>query len=171
MNKFNTLLAACLAAFTLAPMVASAADISIYKPWARASSKMAKSAAAFMTIHNGGDRADKLIAVESAIANRTEVHESYMEKNIMMMRHVPGIGIPADGDVTLKPGNFHVMFMGLNKPLVVGTSFPLTLVFDKAGKITIDVHVVKAGAMKAMGDMGGMGGMGGMDHSKMKHGH
>ena len=165
MNKLNTFLAAMIEVYAFSPISANAGDIMVMEPWARASSKMAKSAAAFLVIHNNGKQADTLIAAESDMSKRTEVHESYMEKDIMMMRHVDTVVIPAGGMATLKPGGYHVMFMGLKKPLDMGTTFPLTLVFEKAGKVTVNVKVQKAGAMGAMGSKGSM------DHSKMKHAH
>ena len=78
----------------------------------------------------------------------------------MQMREVTGgVAIPAGGSVTLKPGSYHVMLMGLKKPLVVGQSIPLTLTFAKAGNISVTVPVQAMGATAGNGGMSGMSGM------------
>ncbi len=117
---------------------------------------MAKSGGAFMTIRNKGGDGDRLVAAKTPVSQKTELHRSLMEDGVMKMRAVGAIDVPAGGMAMLKPGGYHVMFMGLQAPLKEGASFPLTLVFEKAGEIEIEVKIGKAGAM------GGM---------KMKHAH
>lgn len=148
---------------------AHADDMMIVKPWARASAGMAHAGAAFMTIKNMSATDDEVIAAKSDIAKKTELHTHKMENGIMKMRQVPNIPVPAHGEAELKPGGYHIMFMGLKAPLKEGQHFALTLEFKNAGekKITVDVL-----SPKSMGDMGGMGNMkmGDMDHSKdMEH--
>ena len=88
----------------------------------------------------------------------------------MRMRHVRSIPVPANGTVTLQPGGHHIMMMGLTKKLKKGEIFPLTLTFENAGKVTVDVKIGHAGAL---GNPAGhlhkkMDGMGHGKH-KMKH--
>ena len=72
----------------------------------------------------------------------------------MQMRELAGgLPIPADGTAVLKPGSYHVMLIGLKKPLKEGETFPLTLTFEKAGKITVDVPVKAMGATQGGGNM------------------
>ncbi len=117
-------------------------------PWSRASA--GRTGGAFMTIRNGGDRGDRLIAAESGVAARVQVHRTVMEDGVMRMRHAEdGVEVPAGGVAELKPGGFHVMLMGLAQPLQEGSSFPVTLTFERAGRVTVDVQVRAAGAMDA----------------------
>jgi copper(I)-binding protein len=125
---------------------ASAADyktgmITVMDPWARGTPR---SAGAFMTIHNMG-AADELVGAKADIAKKTQVHQTVSEDGIMKMKHVHGVPLPAKGMATLKPGSYHVMFMGLHKPLMVGHSFPLTLMFKNAGELKVMVEVRKLG--------------------------
>ena len=86
-----------------------------------------------------------------------------VENGVMKMREVAGgLPIPASGSVVLKPGSYHVMLIGLKKPLTVGEKFPLTLTFEKAGNISVTVPV------QAMGASQDKGGMGKMDKMEMK---
>ena len=145
-------------------------DLSIDHPWARASAGPARNSAAFMTIHNKGD-ADRLVAAAGDVSKRVELHTHLMEGDVMKMRQVEAIDIPAGGMAELKPGSFHVMLIGLNEPLKEGDSFPLTLTFEKAGEVTLEVSVEKITSMGGQGEMGhGQGhgtGQGHMNHGEM----
>ena len=121
--------------------------IQIHDPWARASAGMAAAAGAFMMIYNKGDADDRLIGASTPAAGMTQVHETAVTDSVMTMRHVEAIAIPAGGKVELAPGGLHVMLMKLAAPLKEGTHFPLTLTFEKAGTVQIDVPVMKPGAM------------------------
>ncbi len=138
-----------------------AGDIAVEGVWARASAGMARAGAAFMTIKNSGET-DKLVAAKADVSKRVELHTHLHEDGVMKMRQVENIEA-AKGMTMLKPGGLHVMFMGLNAPFKAGTNFPLTLVFEKAGEIKVDVKVRKAGAMGA-GEMK-------HDMKKMEHKH
>lgn len=128
-------------------------DIEIEHPWARASVGQVKSGGAYMKIENEGNTPDRLIAVSSPVAKKTHLHTMFMENNIMKMRPVDAIDIPANAEIALKPGGFHVMFMGLHAPLMEGETFPLTLRFENAGNITIQVYIDEHGAMESMDGM------------------
>lgn len=115
--------------------------------WSRARPANAAVGGAFMTLHNMEGKADRLVAAESPIADRVEIHNSIMKDGIMSMMRMEELLIPAGETVMLKPGGFHVMLMGLKKPLFKGAEFPVTLNFARAGQITVTVHVKDAGAM------------------------
>ncbi len=127
-----------------------AGDITIENPWARATMSSAKSGAAYLTIKNGGTTLDRLVAARSAIAKKTGVHQSLMVDGMMKMQPVKALDVPPGGMVMLKPGGYHIMFMGLREPLKMGAEFPLTLVFEKSGELEVMVKVMKAGAMGGM---------------------
>ena len=119
------------------------AEISVSDAYARVSTAMSTSGAAFLAIHNSGPEEDRLIGVKSTVAARTELHTHKADANGMMqMLHVPeGFPIPAGGLHLLERGGDHVMFMGLQQRLAHGDTVHLTLVFEKAGEIEIDVPV------------------------------
>ena len=137
--------------------------VTVTKPWARAS--VGKNGAAYFTVANRGKTDVKLVGVTADVARRVELHTHRMDGNIMRMRPLENIVVPAGKSVTLKPGGHHVMLMGLRAPLKEGNAFPLTVVFEKAGKMRISVKIGKIGAA---GPMGGMKHMGGHGDHKMK---
>lgn len=124
-----------------------AGDILVQQPWARASIGAAKAGAAYMTVVNQGTAPDRLVAVESDVAARTELHGHLMEQGVMKMRPVEAIEVAPGEPAVLKPGGLHVMFMGLKAPLVEGARFPLTLVFARAGRIEVEITVMAPTAM------------------------
>jgi copper(I)-binding protein len=98
--------------------------------------------AAYMIIRNTGSEPDKLIAASSDVAKTIELHTVVEEGGVMRMRQVEGgIDIPANGQVELKPGGFHVMLIGLTRDLNAGDSVQLTLTFEKAGQIPVTAQV------------------------------
>ena len=125
--------------------------IEIGHPWSRATPPTAESGGGFLAITNTGTTPDRLIAVKSPAADKVEIHEMKMDGNIMRMREVEkGIEIPPGSTVELKPGGFHVMFMGLRAPFAKDAKVPLTLVFEKAGSIDVDLMVQAMGAQAPM---------------------
>ncbi len=146
------LLAAALAAVVAAPAWAHETKIGklvIEHAYARASAGPAKNGAAYFTVRNEGKADDTLVAAKSSVAKRTELHTHINDNGVMRMRQVEGgIPVPAGDEAVLKPGGYHVMFMGLNGPLFEGETIQVELTFEKAGAITIDVEVedVAAGA-------------------------
>jgi len=122
-------------------------SLEISQPWSRATPPSAQSAGGFLVITNKGTTADRLIAVKSAASDKAEVHEMKMDGNVMRMREVEkGLEIPPGATVELKPGGYHIMFMGLKAPFAKDTKVPATLVFEKAGSIDIDLLVQAMGA-------------------------
>ena len=125
--------------------------IEIGQPWTRATPPTAESGGGYLVLKNTGTTPDRLIAVKSPAADRVEIHEMKMDGNIMRMREVEkGIEIPPGATVELKPGGFHVMFMGLKAPFAKEAKVPLTLVFEKAGSIDVDLMVQAMGAQAPM---------------------
>jgi periplasmic copper chaperone A len=94
--------------------------------------------------------ADRLLAAGSPVAKTVELHSMQMQGDVMQMRQVPAIDIPAGKTVELKPGGLHVMFIGLTQTLTDGATFPLTLRFEKAGEVKVDVKVTTKAAAPAM---------------------
>ena len=142
MTPSKTLFGAiALAVFTA---TASFADgIMIHDAYARSAGKMAKAGAAFFMIKNETYWDDRLIDVKSTAAKKVELHTHVDQGGgVMKMVHVEdGFAIPAGGMHMLKRGGDHVMFMGLNSAWEQGDLLPLTLVFEKAGEIDLDVQV------------------------------
>lgn len=122
-----------------------AGTIVVEQPWARASLGSAKNSAAYLSIRNAGAQPDRLIGVFGEIAAKIEIHRHIDDGGIMRMRRVDGIDIPAGGTARLQPGGFHIMLIGLHRPLNDATSFPLTLKFENAGDIPVTVDVRKIG--------------------------
>jgi periplasmic copper chaperone A len=121
--------------------------LEIGQPWARATPPSAPAGGGFLKITNTGSTSDRLVSASSPAAELVQVHEMKMDGSIMRMREVEkGLEIPAGGSVTLAPGGFHLMMMGLKGPLKQGASVPVTLVFEKAGKIDVELAVEAMGA-------------------------
>lgn len=96
----------------------------------------------FVTIKNNGASDDKLVSVSSPLAGRAEIHEMAMVNDVMKMRKLnDGIVIPAGQTVELKPGGLHFMFFNVSKPFAEGDKVPVTLAFEKAGEVTIELPV------------------------------
>lgn len=99
----------------------------------------------FVTIKNAGSSDDRLVAVESPLAGRSEIHEMAMVDNVMKMRKLgDGIAVPAGKTVELSPGGLHFMFFNVKKPFAEGDMVPATLTFEKAGKVDIMIQVGSA---------------------------
>jgi copper(I)-binding protein len=117
-------------------------DMRIGHPHARATVPGQPSGAVYLSIQNSGKAADKLIAVSSPIAQNASIHTMAMDGNVMKMREVQTIDLGPGAKVAMKPGDgYHVMLIGLKQPLKRDDKFPLTLTFEKAGKVEVQVHV------------------------------
>jgi copper(I)-binding protein len=138
--------------------------VKVVNAWARATPGKAKNGGAYITVMNHGDDDDRLVGAKADVAKRVEIHTHLNENGVMRMRQVDGIDLPAGSSIRMKPGGYHVMFLGLHKPLEKGESFPVTLVFEKAGELETTVTVRSVGAMS--GSM-----KGGMEHRMQGQGH
>ena len=123
--------------------------ISVGHPYARSTGAGQPIGGGFLKLVNGGE-ADRLVSASADVSKSVELHEMKMEGDVMRMRQVDGIALQAGQTVELKPGGYHLMFVGLKAPLKAGDSFPMKLKFEKAGEVTVDVKVEAAGAMDGM---------------------
>lgn len=115
-------------------------QLKIENPYTRSTAPGQKVAGGFMKIENKGV-ADQLISASSPVANEMQLHTMAMDGNVMKMREVKTIDVPANGSVELKPGGLHLMFMDIKAPLKAGDSVPVKLKFQKAGEVEIKVPV------------------------------
>lgn len=100
-------------------------------------------AGGFLTIVNGGAADDRLVSVSSPVADHVEIHEMSMAGDVMKMRQMmDGLPVKAGETVELKPGSFHMMFMGIKKPVVAGDSVTATFTFEKAGAVELSLPVI-----------------------------
>jgi copper(I)-binding protein len=114
--------------------------IDIGHPYARPTNPGQQVGAGYLKLANQG-AADRLMSATSPVAASVEMHTMTMEGDVMKMRQVDGIDVPAGQTVELKPGGFHLMLMGLKAPLRAGDKLALTLKFEKAGEIVVTVNV------------------------------
>jgi copper(I)-binding protein len=131
----------------------TAGPLALSGAWTRAAGQGAQGAG-FLTIRNTGAEADTLVAASSPAAARVELHTSLREGDVMRMRPVENVPVPAGGSVTLAPGGLHMMMMGLTRPLAVGQVVPVTLRFERAGQVTVNMAVQAAGARAPMAMQG-----------------
>ena len=117
-------------------------NIKIKDVWVRPSSEKMASALYF-TIENTGESADTLYRVDSDIAEKVEIHETYTEGEMMGMRKVDFVAIPGKGSFELKPGAHHVMLMKLKKDIKDGNEVKFVLYFKRAGEISITAKAKK----------------------------
>jgi copper(I)-binding protein len=116
-------------------------QIRVEDPWARPVPAVGGNGAVFMRLVNAGNEADQLVGGESPVAGSVEVHKTTMEESVMRMEHIPGLELPAKGEVLLEPGGYHVMLIGVNTSLALGDTLPITLRFEKSGDIQMEVQV------------------------------
>lgn len=149
------LLAALVVGSVAAGCSSGSASIVIADPWVRNSPAVAGAGAAYMRIENSGSAADALVGVSSPAATTAEVHETYVIESappsasdgmggsgeMMGMRPIARLDIPAGGTVELKPGGYHIMLMNLTRELKPGDKIEITLKFEEAGEIKITAEV------------------------------
>lgn len=167
----------CAIALTFAILSPAHADdvklgqITISTPWARATPGRATNGAGYLELRNAG-MTDRLIGASSTVSARTELHAHISEDGIMKMRKLDAVDLPHGGMVRFQPHGNHIMFIGLKAPLKEGETVHLTLSFENAGDVTIDMPVMPVGHRGAMSH--GKKHMKHGDHTKqddgMKHG-
>ena len=165
-NMLHTtaLVSTLAAALASAPAWAQSAAVQVEGAWARASVQGQKGTGAFMRLTAA--QATSLVRAESPAAGVTEVHEMKMEGDVMKMRALPGLDLPAGQAVELKPGGYHLMLMDLKAPLAKGASVPLTLVFQDARGVQSQQQVQLPVATSAPGGQAGPGA-----HAAPAHAH
>ncbi len=133
-----------------------AGDLVITQTWARATPGGAKIGGAYMTIENKGSASDRLLGGAADIAGKVEVHEMATVDGIMKMRPIErGLTIEPGKTVKLAPGGYHLMLFDLKKPLKQGDKVPVTLQFERAGKVDISLDVQGVGAQAPADHMDG----------------
>jgi hypothetical protein len=128
---------------TLAALIFAAfpvmAQVTVKDPWVRATVSAQKATGAFMQITSVQDA--RLVEASSPVAGVVEVHEMVMEKDVMKMRAVKGLDLPAGKTVELKPGGYHVMLMDLKQQMKEGDTVPVTLVVEGKDKKRSTIEV------------------------------
>jgi copper(I)-binding protein len=131
---------------------AKVGNVMIHEPWARPSIGNAPNSAAYMTLEIMGEESDRLVGGSCPVAEKAEVHTHLMEGGVAKMRPVDAVEVSPGSPTVLEPGGLHLMLIGLNQKLEEGATIPLTLVFENAGEVTLEVPIK------------GMAGQGSMDH-------
>jgi copper(I)-binding protein len=122
-------------------------DLELTGAFARATLPNAPVAGGYVTITNKGDEADRLVSAQSPFSPNVQIHEMGVVNDVMEMQHLPeGLEIPAGETVRLAPGGLHMMFLNISEPFVQGETVPVTLVFEKAGTVEIELAVQAFGA-------------------------
>ncbi len=155
MTPFATPLLLAVALMASTVQAQNAAPVAVEGAWARASVQGQRASGAFMRLT--APEATRLVRVESPAAGVAEVHEMKMDGNVMKMRALPGLDLPAGQAVELRPGGYHLMLMDLKAPLVKGASVPLTLVFQDARGVQSQQQVQLPVATSAPGGQAGPG--------------
>ena len=139
MRRFTIATAAFCAAASVVAADAKIGNLSIDDVWARTGQPGQVSAAYFEVKNKGA--ADKIVAAHCDCAKSTELHHVKMTDGAMKMYQVQAMDVPADGELQLKPGSYHIMLIGLNRPLVAGEMLPIKVKFEKAGEVTVNAKV------------------------------
>jgi len=161
MNSFSNIVACVTLATALftAPVQAQevrAGDLVITQAWSRATPGGAKIAGGYLTIENKGTSPDRLVGGSGDVAGKVEIHEMAMNNGVMTMRPLDkGLTIEPGKTVKLAPGGYHLMLMDLKNPLKQGEKVPLTLEFEKAGKVALSLDVQGVGAQAPADHSGG----------------
>ncbi|PPV04832.1 hypothetical protein XBLMG947_3990 [Xanthomonas bromi] len=131
----------------VAPSAPDRPVVQASQAWSRATPPGAVVGGGYLTLRNGADVPDRLVAVESAASARVEIHEMHMEGEVMKMRRLDdGLALPARGTVQLQPSGMHLMFIEPHAPFVVGKPIEATLVFQNAQRVNVQFDVQPMGA-------------------------
>ena len=141
-KRFITILFLLLANMSVAIFAQAedimAGDLMLHDLWMKATIGNKPVTGGYLMIHNHGDSDDRLIGVEAAFAGKSEIHEMNMVDDVMQMRPlIDGLAVQAGEHVMLAPGGYHLMFMQLKEPIAAETSYSVTLIFDKAGRVPV----------------------------------
>jgi len=121
-------------------------DIHVRHPWSRATPPGAKVGVTYMEIRNTGTQPDRLLSAQTGVAQRAEMHVTQRDGDVMKMRQVKAFEIPARERFALRPGGPHLMLVDLAQPLKKGERFTMTLHFERAGELEIEVEVQEIGS-------------------------
>jgi hypothetical protein len=133
-----------------------AGDLVISQPWTRATAGGAKVGGGYLIIENKGAAADKLVGGSTDAAGKLEVHQMSVSNGVMKMHQVEGgLAIEPGKTVKLAPGGYHLMLVDLKHPFKQGEKVPVTLEFEKAGKVAVSLDVQGIGARAPTAPAGG----------------
>lgn len=139
---------ACLLASSLAgAQDLKVGQVQIGHPYARSTSVGQSVGSAYLSLRSTGV-ADRLLSAKTPLAAAVELHSMSMQGDVMRMRQIDSVELPAGQTTELKPGGLHMMLTGLKGPLKVGSRFPMTLVFEKAGSVEVEFKVEAPGAVE-----------------------
>lgn len=130
-------------------------EIVVTAPWARATPGPARIGVAYMTIANRGSAPDRLLRVETPVAERAELHTTVMQNGVMRMRSVESVALPPGQTVQFAPGGMHMMLIDLIAPLEEGGRFDMRLIFERTGGLDIQVPILGVGVAELDSGMGG----------------
>jgi copper(I)-binding protein len=119
--------------------------VTVTQPWTRAAGAGA-TGVGYMAIRNAGTAPDRLVSARTPAARTVELHTHIRDGDVMRMRPVPAIELGAGAEIRLAPGGLHLMLIGLAAPLRQGERVPVTLVFERAGEVQVELAVEAAGA-------------------------
>lgn len=145
MKSINAL---AIVALLCSPLLATAhehatGNLHINQPWSREMPPSAPTAAVYLVVQNDANSPDRLLGVETPAAAKAELHEHIHQNGLMKMQQVASVAIPANGSVAFAPMAYHVMLFGLKEPLKAGQTLSLTLHFEQAGAVQVEVPVLK----------------------------
>ncbi len=125
--------------FLLAAGCGTGGELTVSDAWARPAAAGGNSAVYFVIENSGAE--DALLGASVAVADSAEMHRSVMDEGVMRMEMQPSVAVPGGGRVAFEPGGLHIMLIGLKEDLNPGDSLEVTLTFEKAGEITLQVPV------------------------------
>jgi len=134
------LIATVVAVWAVAWPALAQESVRVFDAWARASVLASRPGAAYVTIESVSD--DTLMGASTPVAKQVMIHAVEKDGDVSRMKHIETLELPAGERVTLAPGGMHLMLMGLQDKLSEGTTFPMTLSFETAGKVTVEVSVL-----------------------------
>lgn len=148
-SMLSTLALVLAAAPALACEAVTVGDITVEQAWSRVSLGTERPGVIYLTIRNAGEADDALTGIATPVAGLPMIHETVDTNGVVSMPHVMEVPVPAVGTVALEPGGYHAILMELSEPLEEGASFPVTLSFEEAGEVTIDVQVLSIAARES----------------------
>lgn len=140
------ILAAALAASSALAHNQQKGDIQVHHPWSRATPPGAKVGVGYMEIRNRGKQADRLVAASTPVARRVEMHVTQRDGEIARMRQLKTFEIPGGERMLLAPDGAHLMLVDLVAPLKRGERFRITLRFERAGELEVEMEVQEMGS-------------------------
>ncbi len=141
LTQFSLLLSAALLSVQALAHDFNAGNIHIDHPWSRALPPVAPTGAAYLTLENQGQQSDTLLSARTPIAGHVELHEHIHQDSLMKMQQIDSVTIAPGQRVEFTPGGNHIMLFELKQPLTDGDKYPMTLIFEQAGEVDIQVVV------------------------------